>query len=57
MGYQPLAYVIKKNYCMAETTSILIRWKQFYSNLLHDNLGINLEGSKIYTVEPRHPRA
>jgi hypothetical protein len=58
MGYQSRAYVIK-NDCtiMADTTSILSRWKKFYSNLLHVNQGINLEGSEIYTVEPTHPRA
>ena len=33
-GYQPRAYVIKKHdgTIVADTTSILGRWKQFFSN-------------------------
>ena len=37
---------------MADTTSILSRWEQFYSNLLNVNRSTNFEGSEIYTVEP-----
>ena len=36
-GYQPHAYVIKKHdgTIVAETTSIISRWEQFFSNLLN----------------------
>ena len=36
-GYQPRAYVIKKHdgTMVADTTSILSRWEQFFSNLLN----------------------
>ena len=36
-GYQPRAYVIKKHdgTIVADTTSILSRWEQFFSNLLN----------------------
>jgi hypothetical protein len=44
---------------VADTTSILIRWGQFFSNLLNVNQSTNHEGSEIYTAEPeicRFPR-
>ena len=36
-GYQPRAYVIKKHdgTILADTTSVLSRWEQFFSNLLN----------------------
>ena len=57
-GYEPRAYVIRKYDCriVADTTSILSRWEQFYSNLLNVNQSTNLEGSEIYTTT-RHPKA
>ena len=38
-GYQPRAYVIKKHdgTIVADTTSILSRWEQFFSDLLNVN--------------------
>ena len=38
-GYQHRAYVIKKHdgTIVADTTSILSRWEQFFSNLLNVN--------------------
>jgi hypothetical protein len=48
-GYQPQADVIKKDdgTIVADTTSILITWEQFYSNLLNVNQSTDLEESKI----------
>ena len=56
-GYQPRAYVIKNDdgTIAAVTTSIPIRWKQFYSNLLHVNQSTSHEGSEIYIEEPDVP--
>ena len=56
-GYQPRTYVIMKDDCtiVANTTSILSRWEQFYSNLLNVNQSTNLEGSEINIVEPDIP--
>ena len=53
-GYQPLAYIIKKHdgTIVADTTSILSRWEQFYSNLLNVDQNPNQKGSEIHTVEP-----
>ena len=55
-GYQPLAYVIKKHNStiVADTTSILSRWEQFFSNLLNVNQSTSHEESDI---PARHPRA
>ena len=38
-GYQPRPYVIKKydGRIVANTTSLLTRWEQFFSNLLNVN--------------------
>ena len=36
----------------AEITSMLFRWRQFYSNLLNVNQSTSHEGSELYTVEP-----
>ena len=54
-GYQPWAYVIKKHdgTIVVDTTSILSRWEQFFSNLLNVKQSISPEGSKIYTEECR----
>ena len=48
-GYQPRTYVIEKDDCtiVADTSSILSRQKQFYSNLLNVNQCTNLEESEI----------
>ena len=56
-GYQPRAYVIKKHdgTIVADTTSILGRWEQFFRNLLNVNQSTNHEGSEIYTEEPDIP--
>ena len=56
-GYQPRAYVIKKHdgTIVADTTSILSRWEQFFSNLLNVNQSISHEGSEVYTAEPDIP--
>ena len=53
-GYQPRAYVIKKHdgTIVADTTSILSRWEQFFSNLLNINQSTSHEGSEIYIAEP-----
>ena len=47
-GYQPRAYVIKKHdgTIVADTTSILSRWEQFFSNLLNVHQNSDLEGSE-----------
>ena len=47
-GYHHRAYVIKKHdgTIVADTTSILSRWKQFFSNLLNVNQSTNYEGSE-----------
>ena len=39
-GYHPRAYVIKKDdgTIIADTSSILSRWEQFFSNLLNVNI-------------------
>ena len=50
--YQPRAYVIKKHdgTIVADTTSILSRWEQFFSNLLNVNQNNNHEGSEVCTA-------
>ena len=47
MGYQPHACVIKKDdgTIVTDTTSILTRWEQFYSNFLNVNESSRLKGS------------
>ena len=52
-GYQPHAFVTKKHdgIIVADTTSILSRWKQFFSNLLNVNQSTSHEG------RARNPRA
>ena len=56
-GYQPSAYVIKKHdgSIVADTTSILRRWEQFFSNLINVNQSTSQEGSEVYTAEPDIP--
>ena len=56
-GYQPHAYVIKKHNdtIVADTTSILSRWEQFFCNLLNVNKSTSHEGSEVYTAEPDIP--
>ena len=56
-GYQPRACIKRKNVgrVVANTTSILSRWEQFYSHLLNVNQSTNLNVSEIYTVEPDIP--
>ena len=56
-GYQPRAYVIKKHdgTIVADTTSMLSRWEQFFSNLLNVNQSTSHEGSEVYTSEPDSP--
>jgi hypothetical protein len=53
-GYQPRTYVIKKHdgIILADTTSILSRWEQFFSNTLNFNQSTSHEGSEVYTAEP-----
>ena len=53
-GYQPRAYVIKKHdgSIVADTTSMLSRWKQFFSNLLNVNHITSHGGSEVDTAEP-----
>ena len=48
------AFVIKKHdgTIVADTTSILSRWEQFFSNLLNINQSTSHEGSEVYTAEP-----
>ena len=40
---------------VADKTSILSRWEQFFSNLLNVNQSTSHEGSEVYTVEPDIP--
>ena len=56
-GYQPRTYVIKKNdgSILADTTSILSIWEQFFSNLLNVNQSTSHGGSEVYTAEPDIP--
>jgi len=56
-GYQPCACVIKKHdgTIVGDTTSILSRWKQFFSNLLNVNQITSHEGSEVYTAETDNP--
>ena len=53
-GYQPRAYIIKKHdgTIVADTTNILSRWEQFFSNLLNANQSTSQEGSEVYTANP-----
>ena len=55
--YQPHAYVIKKHdgTIVADTTSILSRWEQFFSNLLNVNQSTSHDGSEVYSTEPDIP--
>ena len=52
-GYQPRAYITKKHNgtIVADTTSILSRWEDFFSYLLNVNQSTSYEGSEIYTAE------
>ena len=43
------------NKIVADTTSILSRWEQFFSNLLNVNQNTSHEGSEVYTEEPDIP--
>ena len=58
-GYQPRAYVliIKKDdgKIVVDSTSILSRWEQFYSNLLNVNQSTSHEGSEICTAKTDIP--
>ena len=56
-GYRPRAYIIKKHNgtIVADTTSILNRWEQFFSNLLNVNQSTSHGGRKVYTAEPDIP--
>ena len=56
-GYQPHIYVIKKDdfTIVADKSSILNRWKQFYKNLLNVHQSSFLERSEIYTAGPDIP--
>ena len=58
-SYQSRAYAIKKDYrtTVTDTTSILSRWEQFYSNLLHihQSSSSSLEGSEIHITGPHIP--
>ena len=51
-GYQPRAYVIQKHdgTIVADITSILWRWEQFFSNFLNVNQSTSHEGSEVYTA-------
>ena len=40
---------------LTDTTSILSRWEQFFSNLLNVNQSSSLKGGEIYTIEPDIP--
>ena len=42
---------------VANTTSILSRWEQFFSNLLNVNQSTSHEGSEVYTAEPDIPES
>jgi hypothetical protein len=57
-GYQPRAYVIKKHgdTIVADTTDMLSRWEQFFSNLLNFNQSTNHEGSEIFVAEEVIPQ-
>ena len=56
-GYQPRTYLIKKHdvTIVADTSSILSRWEQFFINLLNPNQSTCQEGSELYTAEPDIP--
>ena len=56
-GYQLSSYEIKKHddRIVADTTSILSRMEQFFSNLLNVNQSSSNEGSEEYTAEPDIP--
>ena len=56
-GYEPRAYVKNKHdsTIKADSTSILSRWEQFFSNLLHVNQSTSHEGSEVYAAEPDIP--
>ena len=54
-GYKLHVYVIKKKHhgiIVADTTSILSRWEQFFSNLLNANHSTTHNRREIYTAEP-----
>ena len=55
--YQPHAFVIKKHdsTIVADTTSILSRWEQFFSNLFNVNQRTSHEGSEVYTAQSHIP--
>ena len=40
---------------VADTTSILSRWEQFFSNLLNVNQSTSHGRSEVYTAEPGIP--
>ena len=53
-GYQPRAFLIKKHdgTIVADTTSILRRWEQFFSNLLKLIRVLAMKGVK-YTLQDK----
>ena len=57
-GYQLRTYVIKKHdgTIVVDTTCILSRWEQFFSNSLNVNQITTQEGSEVYTAEPDIPQ-
>ena len=56
-GYQPRPFVIKKHdgAIVADITSILSRWEQFFNNLLNVAQSTRHEGSEVYTAVPDIP--
>ena len=58
-SYQPQVYVINKydGTIVGDTTSILSRWEQFFSNLLNVNQISSHEWSEVYTTEPDSPES
>ena len=58
MAHKPHAYIrkIDDGIIIADTTTMLSRWEQFYSNLLNANQSTSYEGSEIYTAEPEIPK-
>ena len=57
MGYQPRTIIVKdeKGYYVADSHSIMTRWKNFFSELLNVHVAKDVKQAEIHTAEPPVP--
>jgi len=56
-GYQPRTFIVKddKGELVADTYSIMVRWRNYFSQLLNVHEDNDIRQTKIHTVEPLVP--